>query len=117
MTAKALEEAEAEGVVAGEPVHGFLLEQQDAVELRLGEGREQRAAAAGELGGGEVQGHAAVVRDGRVERKAAILQLVIPAGRSEEPGPLSERARVRPMQPRQRAEPKRSRLSASLRPG
>ena len=54
---EALEEAEAERVVAGRPVHRLLLEQQQAVEPRLRHGGEQRALAAVELFRGEVQGH------------------------------------------------------------
>ena len=54
---EALEEAEAERVVAGEPVHRFLLEEQQAVEPGLRHGGEEGGLAAVELGGGKVQGH------------------------------------------------------------
>ena len=43
---KALEEAEAERVVAGEPVHAFLREQQHAVELALGHGGDEPSPCA-----------------------------------------------------------------------
>ena len=54
---EALEEAEAEGVVAGEPVVAFGREQQRAVELLRGEGFEHAGLAGGHFGGGEVDGH------------------------------------------------------------
>ncbi|KAI9881692.1 MAG: hypothetical protein M1823_006597, partial [Watsoniomyces obsoletus] len=54
---EALEEAEAEGVVARQPIHALLLEQEHRVEPLAGHGGEQRLAAAGEFDGGEMQGH------------------------------------------------------------
>ena len=48
---EALEEAEAERVVAGEPVHRLLLEQEQPVEPRLRHGGKERALAAVELFG------------------------------------------------------------------
>jgi hypothetical protein len=46
---QALEEAEAEGVVAGEPEHRFLLKQEEGVEAVALHGGEQRVAAAAEF--------------------------------------------------------------------
>jgi hypothetical protein len=58
---EALEEAEPEGVVAREPVHGFLLEQQQPIEAFAHYRFTERGFAAGEFGFGEVQGHGGLV--------------------------------------------------------
>ena len=52
-----LEEAEAERVVAGQPVHAFLGEEQDGVELLLGHLDQQPVAAGVEFGTVKVQSH------------------------------------------------------------
>jgi hypothetical protein len=52
---EALEEAEAEAVVAREPVHALLLEQEEPVEPGLGHGGERAGLARGELGLVEMQ--------------------------------------------------------------
>src|SRR5689334_8825346 len=53
---EALEEAVAERVVAGEPVHALLLEQQEPVEPGVGDRGAGGLQAAGVLGRGEVRG-------------------------------------------------------------
>ena len=55
---EALEEAEAETVVAGEPIVALLREQQQAVEPALGHRGEQPPLAGGHFVGGEMDGHA-----------------------------------------------------------
>ncbi len=52
-----LEEAEAERVVAGQPVHALLREEQDGVELLLGHFDQQPVAAGVEFGTLKVQSH------------------------------------------------------------
>ena len=54
---QALEEAEAERVVAGQPVHALLREQQHGVELLLRHLDHQPVAAGVEFGAFEMQGH------------------------------------------------------------
>ncbi len=53
---QALEEAEAEGVVARQPIHGFLLEQQHPVEPGVRQGGEEGGLAALVFRRGEMQG-------------------------------------------------------------
>ena len=53
---EALEEAEAEAVVAGEPIVALLREQQQAIEPALGHRGEQPPLAGGHFVGGEVDG-------------------------------------------------------------
>ena len=56
-TTRRLEEAEAERVVAGQPVHALLREQQHGVELLLGHLDHQPVAAGVEFGAFEMQSH------------------------------------------------------------
>ncbi len=54
---QALKEAEAEGVVAGQPIHAFLGEQEDRVELLVGHFDHQAVPARIVFGALEMQGH------------------------------------------------------------